>query len=186
MKHLVLKTKYVVLALLISFSFSCSVEDGADGVVGAQGEQGISGTDGINGNANVQVLTIDMSTESGSFDDKSVPELTQDVINNDVILGYIKRGEMWFPLPAVADIIPFSVSITITVGNYSLDYVDGVTGSSYSINAGDIDLLKIVIIEASNSSKNSNNNLNAYEELLNAGVDVTDFRAVCDYYDIAY
>lgn len=188
MKHLVLKTKYVVLALFVLFSFSCSPEDGEDGAIGPQGEQGISGADGadgINGNANVQVLTIDMSTQSGTFDDIPVPELTQDVIDNDVVLGYIKRGTRWFPIPAVADIIPFSVSVAISNGNYSLDYVDKVTGGSYSISAGDIDLLKIVIIEASNNSKNGDN-LNAYEALLNAGVDITDFEAVCDYYNITY
>lgn len=186
MKHLVLKTKYVVFALLVAFSFSCSPEDGEDGTVGPQGEQGIAGTDGINGNANVQVLTLDMSTESGTFDDISVPELTQDVIDNDAVLGYIKRGPRWFPLPAVADIIPFSVSVTISEGLYSLDYVDKATGGSYSISAGDIDLLKIVIIEASNSSKNGNNSVNAYNELLNAGVDIANFEAVCDFYNIAY
>ncbi|SDZ88474.1 hypothetical protein [Bizionia paragorgiae] len=186
MKHLVLKTKYVVLALFVAFSFSCTPEDGEDGPIGPQGEQGIAGTDGIDGNANVQVLTIDMSTEAGSYDDVVVPELTQDIIENDVVLGYIKRGTKWFPVPAVADIIPFSVSVTISVGFYSLDYIDKATGGSYNIAAGDIDLLKIVIIEAYNSSRNSTNNLSAYEGLLNSGVDITNFEAVCDYFQIAY
>ena len=50
MKHIkktISKTKYVLLALLVTFSFSCSPEDGEDG---APGEQGPAGTDG---NANV-------------------------------------------------------------------------------------------------------------------------------------
>ena len=177
------KTKYLVLALLVAFNFSCSPEDGE---AGPQGEQGAAGTNGTDGNANVEVLTFDMSAASGTFDDIPVTQLTQDIIDNDVVLGYIKRGNNWHPLPAVQDIIPFSVSVTIGVGFYALDYVDGGDGSAHSISAGDIDTLKVVIIESTSSSKTANNKQQVYNELAQSGIDIKDYYAVCDFYGIAY
>ncbi|AUC83604.1 hypothetical protein [Lacinutrix sp. Bg11-31] len=184
-KSTISKTKYVVLALIVAFSFSCSTEDGTAGPQGEQGITGANGADGTDGNANVEVLTFDMSAASGSFDDVTVPELTQDVIDNDVVLGYIKRGANWHPLPAVQDIIPFSVSVTIGVGFYALDYVDGGDGSSHSISAGDIDTLKIVIIESTSTSKTSNGKQQIYNTLNQAGIDINDFNAVTNYYNIS-
>jgi len=182
MKHLVLKTKYALLALLVVFAFSC---DGEDGAPGAEGPAGAAGAAGINGNANVEVITIDMSTESGSFDDVTVPELTQDVIDNDVILGYIRRGSSLHPVPTVEDssIIPFGVSVSISTSTYTMDYVDGATGGAHSISAGDIDELKVVIIE-STSGKTGDSKQQIYNELAQAGVNMSDYYAVANYYGI--
>ena len=45
MKNAILKTKYVLLALVILFTFSC----GEDGAVGPQGPAGKDGQNGTNG-----------------------------------------------------------------------------------------------------------------------------------------
>jgi len=67
MKTTILKTKYILLALLVAFSFSCSPEDGDPGPQGEQGIAGTNGTNGTDGNANVQNITFDASAFSGSF-----------------------------------------------------------------------------------------------------------------------
>jgi hypothetical protein len=70
-KTTISKSKYVLFALLVAFSFSCSPEDGEDG---APGEQGPAGTDG---NANViysdwfQPVESDYSVNNS--DSKSLP-----------------------------------------------------------------------------------------------------------------
>ena len=48
MKNAILKTKYVLLALVIAFTFSCS-EDGAVGPQGPAGKDGQNGTNGVDG-----------------------------------------------------------------------------------------------------------------------------------------
>lgn len=50
---IVSKFKYVLLALVVVFSFSCSKEDGRDGAPGVQGIAGQDGVDGEDGNAKV-------------------------------------------------------------------------------------------------------------------------------------
>ncbi|WP_452221880.1 collagen-like triple helix repeat-containing protein [Lacinutrix salivirga] len=188
MKNLVKNTKYILLACIVAFSFACSAEDGEDGAVGPAGPAGTDGTNGTDGNANVQVLTIDATSFAGSSDDVTVPELTQDVIDNDVVLGYLTDdGTNWVPVPCPFDTyqFDFSVHVTLTDGFYSLDYGDG-SGNALSISAGDLQTLKVVIIEATTAAKSSNKKQHVYSELEQAGVNSNDYYAVCNYYGIAY
>lgn len=201
MKNLILKTNFVVLMLFVAFNFSCSPEDGADGAqgpagtngidgaVGPAGTNGVDGEDGEDGNANVQVLTKDISAATGTFSDVAVAELTQSVIDNDVVLGYVKRSgnSSWYPLPAIGDILPFSIAVYLSSGFYSLDFVDRVDGSAYTIADGYLDVLKIVIIKSTSTTTGKGGNQQKTLESLNeAGVDLNDYYAVCDYFGIAY
>lgn len=201
MKNLILKSKYVALILLLAFNFSCSSEDGTDGVqgpagingidgaVGPAGTNGTDGEDGEDGNANVQVITIDISTASGSFEDVVVAELTQSVVDNDVVLGYVRRSSnsSWFPLPAIGDALPFSIAVFLSSGFYSLDFVNRVDGSAYTIAEGDLDVLKVVIIKStSTTTGKGTNQQKTLEGLYESGVNINDYYAVCDYFEIAY
>ncbi|WP_452225311.1 hypothetical protein [Lacinutrix chionoecetis] len=77
MKHLVLKTKYVVLALFVAFSFSCSPEDG---------EQGPAGQDG---NANI----IESNWMQIQFDEtNAADDYGSMIISNSDIENYINTG----------------------------------------------------------------------------------------------
>lgn len=184
MNNLVLKTKYLVLALLVTFSFSCSTEDGEQG---PQGEQGIAGIDGIDGNANVQNITFDTSGFEGSFDTASIPELTQDVIDNDAILTYLlDSSNNWTTVPCPADSFGFdyAVDVNLSVGTVTFDYSDG-SGAAVGITAGNIISGRIVIIASTTSSKTASKH-DAINELNQAGVNIKDYYAVCDYYGIPY
>ncbi|MGC1471482.1 MAG: hypothetical protein WA775_02725 [Psychroserpens sp.] len=191
MKHAILNTKLFLMALVAVFALSCSAEDGSDG---APGEQGPAGTDGINvadGNANVQVLTYDISTESGTFHEQNVPEITQDVLDNDVILGYVKSANVFFPLPAVEDpdIIDFNISVAILEGFYIMDFVQN-DGTSYNLTAGDLQALKVIIIESSSTmegrfaSPGNSSKENVLLELEHANVDITNYHDVMAYYGL--
>ncbi|WP_397363551.1 hypothetical protein [Olleya sp. R77988] len=185
MKHLILKTKYVVLALLVSFCFSCSTEDGADGPAEPAGANGIDGADG---NANVQNITFDASAFAGTFDSVTITQLTQDVLENDAILTYLNTGSNWFPVPCPADSIGFdhAVDVTYSVGAIDFDYIDS-SGSSASITAGDLVSGRVIIIEStSTTASRVNTTQKVFMELNAAGIDINDYEAVCNYYGIAY
>jgi len=184
MKQLVLKTKYAVLALLVAFTFSCDGEDGAPGTPGAEGPAGINGT---NGNANVQAITFDATAFAGTFDEADIPQLTQDVLDNDAILTYLNSGT-WFPVPCPADTFGFdhAVDVNLSVGTVTFDYSNG-SGAAVSITAGDLVSGRVVIIEStSTTAGKTSSKQQVYNELNQAGVNINDYYAVCDYYGIAY
>ncbi|MCX7550666.1 hypothetical protein [Xanthomarina sp. F2636L] len=119
--NLISKSKYVLLAFLVIFSFSCSPEDGDTGPQGPAGMDGTDGTDGTDGNANViysswfgpdgQTFISNGYTSYAEFE-VSAPELTNDIINNGVVLVYAKFNnyvpEVW-PAGHVAQ-LPLTIS----------------------------------------------------------------------------
>lgn len=180
-------TKYFLLALLVAFSFSCSPEDGEDGAIGPAGP---AGANGVDGNANVQTLTFDATTFAGSYNSVAITELTQDVIDNDVVLSYLTEdNSVWVPIPCPYDTIAFNFSVHVTLydGGMDLDYQDA-SGSAYTVTAGNLQTLKVVIIESTSTTagKTNNGKQQIYNELAQAGIDIKDYQAVCDYYGIAY
>jgi len=106
-KSTILKTKYLALALLVAFSFSCSPEDGEQGPAG---EQGIAGTNGQDGNANVtSVLFENQTINTGGNNLFAIPELDQDIFDNGVVYAYatVTGNGYWevLPLSDAGDII---------------------------------------------------------------------------------
>jgi hypothetical protein len=187
MKTTISKSKYFLLALLVAFSFSCNPEDGENGADGAIGPAGTNGTNGEDGNANVETYTYDISALTGTTINISAPQLTQDVLDNDGILVYIQRNGNYYPIPGTS----FSDEIKTILINATVEltFYDRVTGASVSIPADRYTLLKMVIIE-SNNTTTGRTSISTKQQALNnlnqAGVDVTDYYAVCDYYGIAY
>jgi len=98
MKNAILKTKYVVLALSILFTFSCSPEDG---------EMGPEGPAGQDGNANVTTVILrGQSLSPQSIIDFDVPQLTQDIFDKGLVYVYVddspSTGEnSWRILPII-------------------------------------------------------------------------------------
>ncbi|HLV14140.1 MAG TPA: collagen-like protein [Xanthomarina sp.] len=97
------KSKYVLLALLVVFSVSCSTEDGEPG---PQGPAGTNGADGADGNANVIIsdwydLTWTAPNTTMTYHDQVVPEITENLIEASVILSYVRSSATTYLLPAV-------------------------------------------------------------------------------------
>jgi len=193
MKNVMSKTMYVLMALIMVVTFSCSPEDGVDGIDGAQGQQGPAGQNGVNGqdgNANVQTFIFDISGVSGTSHLQSISELTQDVIDNDVILGYVNRNGFQYPLPAIKVQGTYNIRTLYKVGQYDIYFHLSSNGNSHSIAAGSLEELKIIIIESSvtkaGNSSNTSKKQNIFNELKAAGVDVNNYNEVMNYYGLEY
>lgn len=95
MKNLVLKTKYLVLTLIVAFNFSCSPEDGATG------PEGPAGLDGMDGNANVTSVLFENQTINNGDNLFNIPELTQDIFDNGIVYAYVTvtGNDYWEVLP---------------------------------------------------------------------------------------
>ncbi len=96
--------------LLISFLFIISACEGPEGPIGPPGPPGL---DGLDGNANVfsinYAIIADDWVDDGvpgdpeffRFIDLSVPEVTQDIVDNGLVLAYyrVDESERWNFLP---------------------------------------------------------------------------------------
>jgi len=183
-KTTISKTKYVLLAMLIAFSFSCSPEDGKDGADGAPGTTGTTGQNGEDGNANVQAFIFNTPTWSSNTIQLTLSELTQDVLDNDVILGYWED-----------DFSDWAGTNEYYWGGYFRDYTN-LTGFTIRAHNNDntsdasppvVNKVKIIIIESSSTTTGKTaSKQQVYKELNQAGVNINDYYAVCDYYGIAY
>ncbi|RKR15407.1 collagen triple helix repeat protein [Maribacter vaceletii] len=169
-------------------------DDGLDGAMGPAGAQGIAGQDGTNGtngedgedgNANVKTIKIDASAWEGSFESVDVSEITQPVLDNDAILAYmLSQNSFYYAMPGTVDGGVYNTRPYYKVGKFYVNF-NNLDGTNYSISAGDIVEVKLIIIESTESSTSSKSGKsNARSQLLNAGVDVNDYHAVMDYYGL--
>jgi len=189
---------YGFLALAMTIT-SCTKEgpqgeQGIPGAEGLQGEQGETGPAGAVGNANVQTYVFDLSdiTESNSIPN-SLSALTEDVVDNDLIIGYLQnsQGNTYYAIPA--GVWPngtggfYDVEADIAVGTYWVHFYQVGTQTFMPIGGIELGKLKIVIAEsnsttvAGKSSKES-----TLSKMKNAGVDINDYYAVMDYFGLEY
>ncbi|PKV50001.1 hypothetical protein ATE84_2047 [Aquimarina sp. MAR_2010_214] len=178
------KLKHLFLAFITLLALGCS--DGEDGAIGPQGEQGVAGSNGTNGqdgNANVRSLTYDLSAVSGTFYDQSIPEFTQEVIDNDAILGYLKLNgsSRLYPIPNT-NLTPLGIDVRtfIELEKYSMDFYNRNASTTFSVTAGQLDELRIVIIASTNRSGEQQDILS---KLKTEGVDINDYYAVMKYFN---
>lgn len=166
--------KFIMIALFTLAITACSPEDGKDGI---DGEQGIPGQDG---NANVKsFLYEDVELKVGESNPFAISALTQDVLDYGAVLGYITDSDgLWFPLP-----------YSFGGNELNIFYMyEGalITNSTFALPSIDY---RFVVIEgkSSNGGKNSEGKSASqviYDELKNAGVDIKDYNAVANYYNI--
>lgn len=189
-KKTISKSKYVLLVLLVAFSFSCSTEDGEDGPIGPAGTNGTNGTNGEDGNANVQTFISDFSAKSGSSVSQAIPELTSDVLANDVVLTYLSSPGAYYQIPNIAN--PSGTTIFVRnfsqIGNMNFMFSLASNNTSYSLPAGTFNELKVIIIKSSSTTtgRSARGKQQIYHELNQGGVNTNDYYAVCDFYGIAY
>ncbi len=165
---------------------------GSNGTDGRNGEDGQNGEDG---NANVRSITYNLSSVSSSNFSFEIPEITGDVLRNDVILSYLQfSGVFLYPIPSKVIVglggtrsFRADVDIAFWIGSGSLIFreIGGTTSIRDSdINAGDLSQLRIVIIESTSSESRKTAKQNVRQELKAAGVDINNYDAVASYYGL--
>lgn len=103
MKTTISTLKYLAFSLLIAFSVSCDGEDGAPGLPGPAGPAGQDGAANL-----IDSGWFTSGTWSGTnnnwYFDKAAPELTQDLIDNGIVLAYSRLTSNFDtrPLPSEA------------------------------------------------------------------------------------
>lgn len=167
--------------------------DGTNGTDGTDGTNGTDGADGANGNANVETtIFLNPTWSSAGLMTLQVPGITQDAFDYYLILGFLKEGNAWY-----------SANGNQAVGGYYKGYYDI---GRYFIRAYDfndvvdqtrptIAQAKIVVIEPSNvildsgngKSTNTLSNFrkNTLDNMIAAGVDINDYDAVREYFNIS-
>ncbi len=183
----------LVCAVLFTGFISCEGPEGpagpagpagAAGADGQNGADGQDGADGMDGTAMVTSIVTDLSAE---FDVEALefptPEITQDVIDNGVVLGYVSVDDVWYPLPAIPDdaLLFFHISFSFTVGEAYLEFWDDPSlAEFYILEEGDLTSFRLVIIEGSDTSSQSS----ILDDLNSNGVDVNSYKEVADFYNL--
>ena len=151
--------------MIIALISSCSGEDGINGI------DGVEGPAGLDGNANVTSVLLENISFVAGDKDLSVTELTQDILDNGVVIGYLRNsGEStWFALP-------------LSFGGFEL-FIQSIQLGSVTIRSnyvGNGTDFRFVLIEANKSANNSS----VFTDLKEAGVDINNFNEVMDYYGL--
>lgn len=189
--------------------------DGQDGAAGVQGEQGIqgergetgpagangtdgtNGTDGQDGNANVRSFRYSLTSVASSRHSIEIPQLTTDVMENDVILTYLQFSRpllLTYQLPAMINVglgggrtISAEVAVALWAGRITLLFREPGSVTSLrdsDIQAGDLRTLRVVIIKSTDSATGKNTKQNINQELKAAGVDIDNYDEVARYYGL--
>lgn len=146
------------MMVFVLFFISSDIEDGMDGI---DGIAGIARTDGIDGeqgsagtigNANVRTFTFNTSSAAGSNFTIPFAELTQDVLDIDVVLTYIQRAVnlRYSPIPGIS--VNNALEVELYIGNIDIYSYARTTGASLVITAGEYSLVKVIIIEPSSTT----------------------------------
>ncbi len=164
---------------------------GPQGPAGPAGADGTNGSDGADGNANVQTFIYDVSTRSGASINVSASVLTQDVLDNDLVLGYLKKnGGNYTPIPAPIYAVAlgdnYDIAVELHVGTYWMFFYTVGTENLKSISAGKLDELKLVIAESTSTTVGKSSKQSILSKMKSEGVDINDYYAVMDYFGLDY
>ncbi len=192
------KVMYFVLALALTVGISSC--EGPEGPAGTNGQDGTNGTDG---NANAQTYVFNNPSWGSQYwmDINMDGILTDDVIQNNVILGYVKptNYNLVSPVPGeIAALHHQQIKIYIFDSNNSFPFtyrlvsekLDGTPTPHANLQA--LAWVKVIIIASTNTTTVTGNGRMAnvspkeavQQELAAANVDINDYYAVCAYYGI--
>ncbi|MEQ8218498.1 MAG: hypothetical protein RH981_09695 [Arenibacter sp.] len=183
--------KYLGLVIAVmALTFKSCTKDGEIGPMGPAGQNGINGTNGEDGNANVRVFKYDISQSTGGSFTQEIPEITADVLENDLILGYIRTNiRENSPIPTtrarIGGFTDVDVAVNIEIGKYKFSLYRESSSTLLLLPKGSLEELKIIIAKSSNISAKSGEE-NMRSQLKNADVDINDYQAVMDYFGLDY
>ena len=189
-------SKLFVLGLMaVAMAFvSCSGQDGEQGPKGDPGESikgdpGTPGTPGADGSANA--FTYDLVFESSPVGQSNfslkVPQITQEVLEEDTILVYFAKGdaETVYPVPGTS--LDGTVSIRVLMSLEALSFtVFDWNGNQIGLPPAQVDYVKLIIIENTGTedaaAKNGSEAILA--QLKAADVNVGNYQDVVNYFGI--
>ncbi|MEM5566785.1 hypothetical protein WNY78_16815 [Psychroserpens sp. AS72] len=184
MKNLNFISKFIIVSFLAIAMTACNGEDGTDGIDGA---------DGMDGNANVATYLFDISTKAGGNFAVDVPQFTQDVIDNDLIVGYVKTLDgTYIPVPTTGYLDSgfgsnfVDISTEIALERFWLYFSVAGTNTPATIGAGNLTTLKVVIAESNSTTIGRLGAESLKVQLENDGVDLNDYHAVMDYFNLKH
>lgn len=198
------------LAIMIAFLgfVSCEGPEGPEGPVGPKGDKGdtgatgatgATGQDGQDGNANV--ISISLLSEDITWVEEVYlghpvykfslinSSVNEDIINHGAVLGYCKLGDNWFQLPVTWIFLGESFSIihsfspgTITL--YSFNANGGF--DPFMITEGQLIEYRFLLITDNTvaGSKGITAETEIKSKLSKAGIDVSNYYEVIEYYGI--
>ncbi len=175
-----LLTSVTIILSVLLLHTSCDGEDGAEGPRGEQGVSGLDGTNGEDGNANViasdwfapdsDSYTVTATSQGFFFleHDKAVPEITQETLDNAVVLVYARLNAYETAVwpNNQASLMPITLthganaitqidtwSALISVGNIKIRITNQNQDYSFQTNDLDPSSFRYVIIPSSQTTK---------------------------------
>lgn len=167
--------KLLIIAFLAIMA-ACSPEDGKDGQDGAQGIQGEPGQDGEDGNANITSYLFEYINLEPGRRTFPIPAITNDILQNGAVLGYSRNlyYNEWFPLPINYQNGTYIKILLIKEGNVEIESTSVFQQLHF----------RFVVIEGSAGNRSSKQSETIFKELKKAGIDINDYNAVANYYNL--
>lgn len=160
--------------------------DGTNGTNGTNGTDGTNGTNGEDGNANVLSLKYDITAASGTSYTLDA-NLSESIIDDGVVLAYVRVDQSWYQVPNQRvltngfSLIDIASEFTSNGNSYSFNLSFIRDGAPITIAAGDLDELRLVLITPTLVSGKSSSR-SELDQLHEAGVDVSDYYQMMEYY----
>jgi hypothetical protein len=213
MKNVILTTKFVLLALVMVFAFSCA-EDGAVGPQGSAGQDGTNGTNGLDGSdgadgqdGNANVMSSDwftppsytLSTGFGGISlldhNEAATGITQEIIDTGVVLVYGKlngyTSTIWptnqvslLPITLAYDQSPTNIDTWTAILSVGNIKIRFINNNNTYSSIGTTHQFRYVIIPSTNSSSGRIAKESIIDNLTNAGVDINNYDEVAYYYGL--
>jgi len=167
---------------------SCQKE-GPEGPAGPAGPQGPQGPAGPTGSANVTTVVFDAPAWSLYQINLTVPQITESVYNDGVVLAYMSftsLNTVYYHVPGLVINAAYSVRLYHQVGTMRFN-LHSPSGGAATGTAPAVAKIKVIIIPAGTvvSGRKGNTQQAIYEELASAGVDINDYESVKNYYQLA-
>jgi|GEM_PF-5583396 len=159
-------------------------------IVTCSGEDGTDGINGEDGNANVRSFKFNLTNFSTDEIEIQIPELTLDVLENDVILAYLKTNfnNTYYLIPNSSvfsirtdtnDIVNFPVIGSYSENLFTIRFIFKDL-TIYMPSLGELEELRIVILSTTNKSPNQS----ALEALKENDIDTNNYHQVMDYLEL--
>jgi len=202
-KTTIFKLGNLLLVLALAGLFACEGPEGPQGTTGPAGPTGPTGATGPtgpageDGNANVTMVSLlyaDITWTVGDYlgRDANTYSLTDNAVNQDIIdhgtlLGYFYLSPNWYSFPFIwyydqtySQYVIFSYSLN-TITLYAYD-----TFGAYDPNAITEYRFLLITDNTVTAPKGESAEKAIIEKLTKAGVDVTNYYEVMDYFGFIY